>query len=593
MTTRATRGPRRRTVVALAVVLAVLTGFVIRLVDIQVVSAGEYTTAADRVMTNTTTLTGVRGDIVDADGSVLASSRTVYDYQLSPMVIRELEENERKPPKVPWAQASEQIADVIGTVTAEELREKVAAKLEEDPNSQYLPIVKGLSTEQYLELRALKLPYLAAKSRSVRVYPNGAVAGNAVGFLNGEGEGIYGVERLAAQCLSGESGQRSYQFGRDGVVIPGSESMTDAVDGGTVELTIDQDLNWYLQQMISEETQAQSAQSGTVLVIEVGTGKIRAAAEYPSLDPNAINASPQEYWKSQIFSSTFEPGSTFKAVTAATVIDSGAGDWSTSVTAESREKFANGAVVNDPFRHPKYRYTLAGALIDSSNVALSKFGTMVDAQTRHDYLEAFGVGSRTAVGFPGEEPGVLHPVEKWDSQSLYATTFGQFYTVTAAKVGSVYQTIANDGQRVDLSLIESCTLPDGTVAEQPTPERTQVISEDTAAQVQTMLENVSVQGSLSERITVDGYRIATKTGTAQTPNGKGGYKKGIYDVSIVGYAPAEDPQYVVVVTMDEPTRMRTSAATATAFQKAMTQVMKTYRVAPSTETLDELLPKFD
>src|SRR5690606_5438718 len=170
MTTRATRGPRRRTVVALAVVLAVLTGFVIRLVDIQVVSAGEYTTAADRVMTNTTTLTGVRGDIVDADGSVLASSRTVYDYQLSPLVIRELEENERKPPKVPWAQASEQIAEVIGTVTAEELREKVAAKLEEDPNSQYLPIVKGLSTEQYLELRALKLPYLAAKSRSVRVY---------------------------------------------------------------------------------------------------------------------------------------------------------------------------------------------------------------------------------------------------------------------------------------------------------------------------------------------------------------------------------------------------------------------------------------
>ena len=125
------------------------------------------------------------------------------------------------------------------------------------------------------------------------------------------------------------------------------------------------------------------------------------------------------------------------------------------------------------------------------------------------------------------------------------------------------------------------------------PAREQVISESTAAQVQRMLENVAVQGGLSERIEVPGYRIATKTGTAQTPDGHGGYKSGVFDVSIVGYAPAEDPEYVVVVTMDEPTKIRNSAATAVAFQKAMTQVLKTYRVQPSTEPMDELLSKFD
>ena len=592
MTTRATRGPRRRTVVALAVILAVLSAFVVRLVDIQVVSANEHIDDSLHVgeLGYTETLYGDRGSIVDEGGETLASSVKVYDVQLSPSLIMQLENDPDRPPKMPWDEAADKIAAIIGQ-DADELRAAVADNLEEDPSSQYYQLAKGLSTEEYLELRDLGLVYIAAKARETRVYPNGAVAGNVVGYVDNAGEGQAGIERMESACLAPENGERTYLRGKNGIVIPGSERTVDAVSGGSVQLTINSDLQWYLQQMIAEEAQKQGAKAGTVTVVEVDTGKIRAAAEWPSLDPNDLNASSPEDWGTRVFGTTFEPGSTFKAVTASAALDSGAADMKTTVSAAGNETFPNGAVINDAFQHGAYQYTLAGALIDSSNVAVSKFGTMVDSQTRFDYMQKFGVGSKT-IDFPREEGGVIHAPDNWDSQSLYTTTFGQAFTVTAPQVAGAYQAIANGGEKIDLSLIESCTEDDGTVVTPDAPEREQIVSEQTATQVSRILENVSVQGGLSDQIEIPGYRVATKTGTAQKADA-GGYIAGKYFTSMVGFAPVDDPQYVVVVTLDEPTKVVSSAATASAFQKAMTQVLKTYRVSPSTEPMDELLPKFN
>ena len=592
MTTRATRGPCRRTVVALAVILAVLSAFVVRLVDIQVVSANDHVEDSLHVgqLGSTDTIYGDRGSIVDQNGITLASSVKVYDAQLSPSLMQKLEDDAKNPPKVPWAEASDKIAAIIGQ-DPEELRSAVAANLEKDASSQYYQLANGLSTEKYLELRDLGLLYVYAKPRETRVYPNGAVAGNVVGYMNSAGEGKAGIEQMESKCLAPTSGERTYLRGKDGVTIPGSERTVDAVDGGTVQLTINSDLNWYLQQMIAEEAQKQKAQSGTVTVVEINTGKIRAAAEWPALDPNDLDASSPDDWGTKVFGNTFEPGSTFKAVTSAALLDSGAVDMNTTVTAAGHEKFPNGAVINDAFVHGAYQYTLAGALIDSSNVALSKFGTMVDPQVRYDYLKKFGVGQKT-IDFPREATGVIHPVSEWDAQSLYTTTFGQHYTVTAPQLANVYQAIGNGGEKIDLSLIESCTYEDGTVVTPDAPGHEQIIKKSTASQLQRMLENVAVQGGLADQIKVPGYRIGIKTGTAEISDGKGGLKKGVYYTSMVGIAPIDDPQYVVVVTLDQPTRITSSAATASAFQKAMTQVLKTYRVSPSTEPMDDPLPKF-
>ena len=601
MTTRATRGQRRRSVVLLAVILAVIGAFVFRLVDIQVVQAADHIAEGvnDGNLGTTRDIAGARGDIADTNGTVLASSVLVYDSQLDPKLIQDFEDgkHKRQQPKLDWAEGSERIAEIIGK-TGDEVRALVAKELEEDPDSRYVELAKGLSTQQYLDLRDLVVDqgmvYIASSSRSVRVYPNGAVAGTALGFLDGSGKAQYGVERMQDECLAATNGELSYLRGQGGIKIPGSERITPAVDGGTVQLTINSDLNWYLQQMIAEETKKQGAKAGTVTVVDVKSGKIRAMAEYPSVDPNDINSVEPTYWMSRIFADSYEPGSTFKAITAASVINEGAATPLTTVTAPDRKDFPNGAFVKDPFRHPTYQYTFAGALIDSSNVALSQFGTMIPKEKRYEYLKKFGVGQKTAVGFHSEQAGVVHDPKKWGSQGLYTTTFGQAFTVTPAQLASAYQTLANDGKKTDLSLIESCTRPDGTVITADAPKREQVVTPETAKTVRRMLENVAVQGSLADTIEVPGYRIGIKTGTAQKPDGNGGYKKGgVYFTNMAGIAPIEDPQFVVLVTLDEPTRIRNSGATAVAFQKAMTQVLKTYRVTPSSQPMDELLPKFD
>lgn len=585
---------RRRTVVALAVILTVLSGFVFRLVDIQVVHADDHIADSVDKLSSTTTVPGARGTIVDSDGTVLAADAFVYDTILDPKLINGFETKPQliKKRKMPWPEASDKIAAIVG-MTGEKVRGLVSTALKENPDSQYAKLKNGLSTDQYLALRDLKLAYVHSTPRAVRVYPNGAVAGSVIGFLNSAGKPQYGIERMDQKCLAATSGATSYKRGKGGVRIPGSERIVPAVDGGTVQLTINSDLNWYLQQMIAEEAKRQGAKAGSVTVVEVKTGKIRAAAEYPALDPNDVNSVAPYYWRSLIFSDAHEPGSTFKAVTAATIIDQGKATWASHVSAKSRETFPNGAVVNDPFPHPQYEYTLAGALIDSSNVSLSKFGTLVDPATRAEYLKRFGVGHKTAVNFYSETPGRIIDPAKWDAQTLYTTTFGQAFTVTPAQLAGAYQALGNNGEKIDLSLVESCTDADGTVHKAPTPRSEQIVKPGTAKEVLRMLENVAVQGGNAEAIKVPGYRIGIKTGTAQKTDGHGGYKKGIYFTSMIGIAPIDDPQYVVEVTLDEPTKIRSSAADAVAFQQAMTQVLKTYRVAPSSQPMDELLPKFN
>jgi len=593
MTTKSTRSPRRRTVVALAVVLAVLAGFVVRLVDIQVVNAREH--VAQSIATalgSSVPLYGTRGAIIDETGQVLAGSVLRYDCQLDPLLITQIDQDiaAEKSRAEPWQEVSADIAAITGQ-PVEDVHEIVADALAENANSRYALLIRGMSTQQYRELADIGAPYLRCFQHPARSYPDGAVAGNLVGFMGTDAVPLEGLELTEDSCLEATNGTLDYQQGNDGVVIPGTAREVPPENGGTLQLTINRDLQWYLQQLIGEQAQNMGAVSGAILVAEVGTGKIRAAAEWPTVDPNDVAATDPDDRGSRIFRSQFEPGSTFKALTAATVIDAGGQTPTSTVIASSQETFANGARVRDAFAHPAYVYTLAGVLIDSSNAGISRFSETVDAQTRHDYFQRFGIGAGSAVGFQGEASGQLHPVAQWDNQTVYNTSYGQGLTTTMPELASAYAAIANDGVRVPLSIVESCTTADGTVVTPELPKSTRVVSESTSAQMRAILENVAIQANYSRAIEIPGYRIAVKTGTGEKSNGTGGYKAGAYYTTMIGFAPAEDPEYVVVVTMDEPSKVASSAANATAFQKAMTQVLKTYRVMPST-TAPEELPKF-
>lgn len=599
MTTRATRTPRRRTVIVMALVAIVLIAFTVRLVDIQVVSASDYIDDSRGQIGQSRTITGTRGEIVDAGGNVLAVTTLTYQAAIDPMNMLVRPAGQPTAPlEMPadWPETAEKIGAVIG-MAGTDVQALVEQAKQTDPNTRYAFLAGGLSTAQMQALKELGLSYLTFASTANRTYPDGAVAGNLIGYtgVSDDGRGIKplaGLERMQDACLQETDGSETFLRGTNGEIVPGSLRTTAAVDGGTLQLTIDRDLNWYMQQLITEQTQLQGAKSGSIMVVETATGAIRAAAEYPTVDPNDVGATDAADRGSRLFQNTFEPGSTFKAATAAMLLEAGVIDMHTTVQAPSSWTFPNGARVNDATEHPVNNYTIAGALIDSSNVGVSMFGEYLTPQQRYDYLRAFGVGTKTAVEFEGEQAGLLNAADTWDNQTIYATTFGQAMTVTAPQVASFYQAIANNGVRMPLHLVEGCTAADGTVTDPDLPDPERILSEQTSAQMRTIIENVAEQGGVADLIKVPGYRIAAKTGTAQTLDEvNGGYKAGVYDTSLVGFAPADDPKYVVIVTLKEPTKVTSSTATAPAFQKAMTQVLKTYRVLPSATAFTDILPK--
>ncbi len=596
MTTATSRSPRRRTVVALAVVLIVLVAFVVRLVDIQVVNAREHVDdSLSMGLQSSRTLYAARGPIVDANGTPLATSINRYDVQIDPSLAVDgvsTYDDDGDEITTPWPDLAGRIAAVLGEDTAT-VQKVVTDAVADNPDSQYAVIAKGVSTEQYRALADLGLPFLSFPPQAGRVYPDGAVGGNLLGFVGSDGQPLAGLEAADDSCLASTNGKVVFQQSLHGVVLPGTEVVTQpAVDGGTLRLTIDRDLQWYLGQLIAEQVQNTGSLRGTITVVEAKTGKIRALAEYPTVDPNDPTATPAANRESAAFGDPNEPGSTMKAITAAIGLDSGSFTPGTTVTASSRETFPDGARVSDSFVHPENRYTLTGVLIDSSNVGISKFGEMIPLDTRISYLQKFGLTEPTAVGFPGESSGILRDPSTWDKQTFYNTTFGQGLAVTVPQLAGAYQTIANGGVRMPLSLVEGCTAADGTVTDVPEAQGERVVSEDAARTVSQMLENVATQGTLADQVAIPGYRVAIKTGTGEkTDRETGAYKSDAYFTTMIGFAPADDPQYVVEVNLDEPRTVKSSAATAPAFQKALTQVLKTYRVIPSGTTTPEL-PKF-
>jgi cell division protein FtsI (penicillin-binding protein 3) len=308
---------------------------------------------------------------------------------------------------------------------------------------------------------------------------------------------------------------------------------------------------------------------------------IMAAADYPSVDPNNVNGVKNTELGSRIFSTPYEPGSTFKPMTAAMLIDAGKASKSTQIVAPGRIYFPNGQYIKDVWDHGDLHMTTAGVLMNSSNTGISILSKRLSKSTRFDYFTKFGVGQKTAVTFPGQSPGLLRPTSGWDQITNFAVAFGQGVSATSAQMASIYQTLGNDGVRLPLKLVEGCTLPDGTVIDVPEQsEGVRAVSAKAAKDTVAMLETIPTIGPLAPLLNIPHYRVAAKSGTAQVESG--GVYTSARTVSVAGLIPADDPQYAVVVTLYKPATIRSSVAAAPTFKKIMTQVIKTFRIEPST-----------
>jgi cell division protein FtsI (penicillin-binding protein 3) len=584
---RNTRGRRRRATVAAIAIFALVAIFVVRLVDIQVVQAATLNSDAVGKRSISTTIYGDRGDIVDTNGKVLAGTVLRYDITAVPRFAQEgYSTTDARGVKRTYSleQSAQQIAAATGAKT-----QTILTALTANKTSLYAKLVGAVDVDAYDRIEKLGISWIYPVRTTARTYPDGAVAGNLTGFVGTDGDGQYGLEQEYDSCLAGENGSETYERGADGVKLPGSSVTTKkAVDGGTVQTTIDSDLQFQMQQDLDEQVKAIGATSGSVVVMKASDASLLAVADSGSVDPNNRNANKGLNLSSRAFQSSYEPGSTFKAMTAATAIDLGvASPASQEIVADTR-RFSWGGMIGDAEAHPVEHLTLAGILADSSNVGISLIGEKVSKQQRYEYMLKFGLGKTSEVKFPGETVGQLRAPSDWDSQTDINSMFGQGVGASAIQVASIYQTLANGGVRMPVKLVKGCVASDGTVTDVPSAKGTRVVSEKAADDVVDMLENTIPEGTLKGMAPISGYNVSAKTGTAQIADAPGGGYGSDYIISVAGIAPAENPQYVVLVTFNKPTTLKTSFAAAPAFREIMSQVLETYRVKPSTTAPTDL-----
>lgn len=578
-----TRGTTRRLAVSVLAALAIVTVFVIRLVDIQVVRAQELTEAAEQRRTIPVTTYGIRGSILDANGEVLADSVERFDITAAPQNVDlsttwMRRDGQGDHVEVPTAVAIQAIADITGA-DANQLYQKLTA----DPEASWALLVKAVTLDVFTQVRALGIPWVYSELRPARTYPNGAIAGNLVGFIGTDGPQA-GIEIQSDECLAATNGTSTYEAGADGVRLPGSTIVREeAADGGTIHLTIDADLQWYAQQVVAQHGTALGAESGSAMIVEVATGRIMAAADWPSVDPNDVDGVGVGDLGARVFSTPFEPGSVIKVATIASLLDQGKITPRTEVVVPGiyTDGLPEGSWIKDSWAHDELRLTATGVLVNSSNIGTAILSKRLSLQKRHDYLEAFGFNSDTAVDFFGESSGSVLPVEQTDAITNLAQQFGQGMSATSAQVAALYQAIGNGGVRMPLTLVDGCEWPDGTWTHRPDTRGTRVVSESAATTTVQMMEMTAQEGLIKDLIKIPGYRVAAKTGTAEVAeNGTYGDER---IVSVAGLVPAGDPQYAIVVSFVKPDTMRTSAAAAPAFNAIMKQVIKTFRITPQTK----------
>ncbi|GAA2106605.1 penicillin-binding protein 2 [Brevibacterium salitolerans] len=538
---------RLRFVAGLAViVLLVVVG---NLVAIQGIDTKQAAAKALSGRLVTVALPADRGEIQASDGTLLAGNAARYRLVVDQQNVQQYErtpagaDEDAEPELVGAWGAAQDLAKVLDTDAGLLFPEL-------DGEARWNVVATGLTSEVRAQIEELGITGISFEEYTIRSYPAGGVAGSLVGFVGSDGAALAGLELSYDEMLRGRDGEQQYERGARGERIPlGDNSTTPAVDGTGIRLTIDSTIHHYAQEAIASAVKEHKAEWGTVVITEVGTGRILAAAEAPSVDPNNPGGADAPDRGSRVFSAAFEPGSTSKMVTVAGLLEEGLATPEDEFVVPDTWKAANGEEFRDSSPHEDENLTLAGILAQSSNTGTLMAGEALTPQQRHDYLERFGFGQSSGIPFPGENSGILHPVEDWDGRTAYTVMFGQGVSANAIQTTSAMAAVANGGVMAAPRLVDGTVDSSGRVVPTERREDRRVVSEETAASVLDMLEHVVVDGTAGNA-EIGGYRAAGKTGTAQAPSDSGGYDG--YTSSFVGVAPVDDPRIAVSVTLQRP-----------------------------------------
>jgi cell division protein FtsI (penicillin-binding protein 3) len=543
-----------------AVIFLVLLVAAAQLFTLQVPKAAGLRAEAAGQLKVTDVEKAVRGAIVDRNNDKLAFTIEARALTFQPVKIRkQLEEAKAKTPEAPDPQR--RLRDIAA---------EVALRLNNKPDAPTV-LKKLTSNDSFAYLaRAVdpaiadaittKFPEVGSERQDLRQYPGGSLAANIVGGIDWDGHGLLGLEDSLDASLAGTDGSVTYDRGSDGVVIPGSyRNRHDAVDGSTVMLTLDDDIQFYVQQQVQQARNLSGAKNVSAVVLDAKTGEVLAMSNDNTFDPSQdIGRQEDRELGNLAVSSPYEPGSVNKIITAASVIEYGLSS-PDEVLQVPGSIDMGGVTVKDAWEHGTMPYTTTGVFGKSSNVGTLMLAQRIGPQRYAEMLDKFGLGQRTGVGLPGESAGLVPPIDQWSGSTFSNLPIGQGLSMTLLQMTGMYQAIANDGVRIPPRIIKTTVGADGTRTDEPRPEGVPVVSPDTAKTVRQMLRATVQRDPRGEQqgtgplAAVDGYQIAGKTGTAQQINpGCGCYYDNVYWITFAGMAPADDPRYVIGVMADNP-----------------------------------------
>jgi cell division protein FtsI (penicillin-binding protein 3) len=475
--------------------------------------------------TQTVTIPGERGRILDRDGKELAVSQESADVIATPYQVKD-----------PAATAAK-LAPIIGVSEGDILRSLANG-------SGFAYLARKVDLDAANRVKKLKLDGISTLPDSRRVYPDGELAAQVIGTVGTDNQGLTGLEASQNPLLQGQNGERQVVLDGLGKEIE-RETLRSADQGGDLRLTIEAALQARTEQVLSQLGSTYHPKGATAIVMNPRDGEVLAMADWPSVDPSDPASAPPEDLKNFATSFTYEPGSTFKAFTVAGALEDGKITPSTVFDLPTEIQVADRKISDAEDRGP-ISLTVAQILAQSSNVGAVKIGLELGADRFNHWVRQFGFSKPTGIAYPGEEKGIVPRPAEYSGSTMGNLPIGQGLSVTPIQMAAAYSAIANGGILHAPRLI----LDENGQPTSASPGH-RVISSATSSKLRQMLEGVLAPGGTASEVSVPGYTLAGKTGTAEVAV-DGGYSKSQYVASFVGFAPAQNPRLLVAIVVDQP-----------------------------------------
>ncbi len=504
---------------------------VVRGFQLQVLPQDRLNALKEKRFQRTIHIDARRGDLIDRKGAELAVSVPRYSLFADPSIITEHQ------------QITDRLTRHLG-LSRSEVSKKIRRK-----GTRFVWLARKLSKEDYDKIQSWGIRGLGFKTEPVRIYPNAPLMSSVLGLVGSENKGLEGLERELEGYLSGDEKVMVLQRDARGrPLIENGWLFLKNEDGKDVRLTVDRDLQHFVEQALGRAVSELSAQSASAVVVDVETAEIRAMA----------NIRPQgqaRRGRNMAVVDAYEPGSTLKSMLVAAALEEKIVQPNTVVDTGGGSLRIGKRVIREASRSHQFEsLTVTEVLAKSSNVGTANLAFMLGAEKYRDYLTAFGFGGKTGFSFPGEAAGILHPLP-WRKEHLASVSFGHAMTSTLLQMAGAYTVLASGGMFRPLKIVEGVRDPvtgqwesvDGS------QEPRRVVSQSVADTLSLMLAVATSEGGTGTLARVPGFAVAGKTGTAQKvdPNGRG-YLDGAYISSFAGYFPLPNPRFVIVVSVDEP-----------------------------------------